>query len=34
MARGKAFIYRGSMYAELAERPWPNRMLDLAAMVV
>ena len=30
----KAFVYRGSMYAELAERPWPNRMLELAGGVV
>jgi predicted acetyltransferase len=30
----KSFVYRGSMYAELAERPWPNRMLDLAGGVV
>ena len=29
----KTFVYRGSMYAELAERPWPNRMLDLAGRV-
>jgi predicted acetyltransferase len=30
----KTFVYRGSMYAELAERPWPNRMLELAGGVV
>ena len=30
----KSFVYRGSMYAELAERRWPNRMLDLAGGVV
>ncbi len=29
----KTFVYHGSMYAELAERPWPNRMLDLAGRV-
>ncbi|HEV3492589.1 MAG TPA: GNAT family N-acetyltransferase [Reyranella sp.] len=30
----KSLVYRGSMYAELAERPWPNRMLELAGGVV
>ena len=30
----KTFVYRGSMYAELAKRPWPNRMLELAGGVV
>jgi len=30
----KTFVYRGSMYAELAERPWPNGILDLAGRVV
>jgi predicted acetyltransferase len=30
----KSFVYRGSMFAELAERPWPNRMLELARGVV
>ncbi len=30
----KTFVYRGSMYAELAARPWPNRMVDLAGRVV
>lgn len=30
----KTFVYRGSMYAELAERSWPNRMLELAGGVV
>jgi hypothetical protein len=30
----KTFVYRGSMFAELAERPWPNRMLELAGGVV
>jgi predicted acetyltransferase len=23
------FVFRGSMYAELSERPWPNQLLDL-----
>jgi predicted acetyltransferase len=30
----KTFVHRGSMFAELAERPWPNRMLELAGGVV
>jgi predicted acetyltransferase len=30
----KTFVYRGSMYAKLAERPWPNRLLDLAGRAV
>jgi predicted acetyltransferase len=30
----KTFVYRGSMFAELTERPWPNRMLELAGGVV
>ena len=30
----KSFVYRGSMYAELAERRWPNRMLELVGGVV
>jgi hypothetical protein len=30
----KTFAYRGSMYAELARRPWPNRVLELAGGVV
>jgi predicted acetyltransferase len=30
----KSFVYRGSMYAELAERPWPNRVLEMAGGVV
>ena len=30
----KTFVYRGSMFAKLAEQPWPNRMLELAGGVV
>jgi predicted acetyltransferase len=30
----KSFVYRGGMYAELAERSWPDRTLDLAGRVV
>jgi predicted acetyltransferase len=30
----KTFVYRGSMFAELTKRPWPNRMLELAGGVV
>jgi hypothetical protein len=30
----KTFIYRGSMYAELSGRPWPNQMLDLRGRTV
>jgi hypothetical protein len=30
----KIFVYRGSMYAELAQRPWPNRAFELAGGVV
>jgi predicted acetyltransferase len=30
----KTFVYRGSMYAELAERRWPNQLLDLRGSVV
>jgi predicted acetyltransferase len=30
----KTFVYRGSMFAELTKRPWPNRMLELPGGVV
>ena len=30
----KTFVYRGSMYAELAQRRWPNQLLDLRGSVV
>jgi predicted acetyltransferase len=30
----KTFVYRGSMYSELARRPWPNQMLELGGGVV
>jgi len=30
----KTFVYRGSMYAELTQRPWPNQVLELAGGVV
>jgi hypothetical protein len=30
----KTLVYRVSMYAELARRPWPNRVLELAGAVV
>ena len=30
----KTFVYRGSMYAELLGRPWPNRLIDLCGPVV
>jgi predicted acetyltransferase len=30
----KSFVYRGSMYTELSERPWPNRVLELGGGVV
>jgi hypothetical protein len=34
MGAWKTLVYRGSMFAELAERRWPNRMLELAGGVV
>jgi predicted acetyltransferase len=30
----KTFIYRGSMFAELGSRPWPNLLLDLQGRTV
>jgi predicted acetyltransferase len=30
----KTFVYRGSIYSELAERPWPNQVLELRGGVV
>jgi predicted acetyltransferase len=30
----KTFIYRGSMYAELSQRPWPNQIVNLRGPVV
>jgi predicted acetyltransferase len=30
----KTFVYRGSMYAELLDRRWPNQLLDLRGRVV
>jgi predicted acetyltransferase len=30
----KTFVYRGSMYAELLGRPWPNLLIDLCGPVV
>jgi predicted acetyltransferase len=30
----KTFVYRGSMYAELLQRPWPNQVVDLCGPVV
>ena len=30
----KTFVYRGSMYAELLGRPWPNQPIDLCGPVV
>ena len=30
----KTFVYRGSMYSELTERPWPNQVLELHGGVV
>lgn len=30
----KTFVYRGSMYAELSSKPWPNKLLDLRGRVV
>jgi predicted acetyltransferase len=32
--RPKTFIYRGSMYAELSQRRWPNQPLDLRGPTV
>jgi predicted acetyltransferase len=30
----KTFVFRGSMYAELSEKRWPNQLLDLRGRVV
>ena len=30
----RTLVYRGSMYAELLGRPWPNRLVDLCGPVV
>ena len=30
----KTFVYRGSMYAELLQRRWPNQLLDLCGPAV
>jgi predicted acetyltransferase len=30
----KTFVYRGSMYAELLTRSWPNQVIDLCGLVV
>jgi predicted acetyltransferase len=30
----KTFIYRGSMYAELSQRPWPNQIVNLRGPIV
>jgi predicted acetyltransferase len=30
----KTYIYRGSMYAELSQRPWPNQIVNLRGPVV
>jgi predicted acetyltransferase len=30
----KTLVYRGSMYAELLGRPWPNRLIDLCGPTV
>jgi predicted acetyltransferase len=30
----KSFVYRGSVYAELSDRRWPNQLLDLRGRVV
>jgi predicted acetyltransferase len=30
----KTLVYRGSMYAELLEKRWPNQLLDLCGRVV
>jgi predicted acetyltransferase len=32
--RWKTFVYRGSMYAELLARPWPNLLIDLCGPAV
>jgi predicted N-acetyltransferase YhbS len=32
--RWKTFVYRGSMYAELLGRPWPDRPVDLRGPAV
>jgi len=28
------FVYRGSMYAELSGRPWPDQLVDLCGPAV
>jgi hypothetical protein len=30
----RTLVYRGSMYAELSQRPWPDRLLDLRGRTV
>jgi predicted N-acetyltransferase YhbS len=30
----KTFVYRGSMYAEILGRPWPNQLIDLCGTAV
>jgi len=30
----KTFIYRGSMYAELSQSPWPNQIVNLRGPIV
>ncbi|NJO36613.1 MAG: GNAT family N-acetyltransferase [Rhizobiales bacterium] len=30
----KTFVFRGSMYCELGDRPWPNQKIDLRGPVV
>ena len=30
----RTLVYRGSMYAELSRRPWPNQLLDLRGSMV
>jgi predicted N-acetyltransferase YhbS len=30
----RTFVYRGGMYAELSQRPWPNQQLDLRGPTV
>ena len=30
----KTFVYRGSMYAELSGRPWPDQLVDLCGPAV
>jgi predicted acetyltransferase len=32
--RWKTFVYRGSMYAELLGRPWPDQLVDLCGPAV